>query len=180
MVERQTVVSELSVGRWFESGFRDFFVPVYTMNSRIIVHASIADSISSVFPKENITITQNGIFDFIFPKRSIAYKIMRFPPDFARYKAIQSYRHVEILITDAPQEFHEAIQLEALPLPVTFLQNLEQIWILLANACAAPALPSKPDGEIIAKFIQKANSCSEYDALLLAQQCENLADYFSR
>ena len=148
--------------------------------NKIIVHSFIAESVLTFFPKESITIIQDGIFDFILPKRSIAYKILQFPPDFSQYKRIKSYKHVEIILLNCPEDLRDSMQMKALPLPVTFARNLHEIWILLANACSPPIIPSSPDVEVMAKFIQIANSCSEYDALLLAQERQNLADYFSQ
>jgi hypothetical protein len=150
------------------------------MNQRIIVHSSISESIHSLFPQKNITISQDGMFDLIIPKRSVAYKILQFPPDFSKYKQVKSYKHIEILLLNCPEEAQDDTQMQALPLPVAFVQNLQEIFILLSNSRPPSALPSKADTEVIAKFIQIANSCSEYDALLEAQNRESLADYFSK
>lgn len=180
LVERQTVVSELSVGRWFESGSRDFF-PFSQMPNHLIVHASFAHFFSQCFTKHNIFITQDGIFDIIFPKRSLALKFLHFPPNFSLYKQVQSYKHIELIIINCPEDSRENVKLQALPLPVTFVQNPHQICSLLANNHLAPTdLHYEIDREIMARFFQQANSCSETDALLLAYQYDSLSRYFAK
>lgn len=180
LVERQTVVSELSVGRWFESGSRDFFL-FFQMPNHFIVHASFEHFFSQCLAKHNILITQDGIFDIIFPKRSLALKFLHFPPNFSLYKQVQSYKHIELIIINCPQDSRENVKLQALPLSVTFIQNPQQICSLLAkNHLPSNDFHHEIDREIMAKFFRQANSCSETDALLLAYQYDSLSHYFDK